>query len=291
MKKSVPVHALIGLLDDSDEFIFNEVSSKLIKLGVEIIPILEEEWESSMNEIFQERIENIIQTIQFNYVKKSLVEWTKSEQHDLLEGFFIISKHQYPNLDFQKILDKIEPIIQNAWLELNNNLTALEKVRILNHIIFDIYKFSRNTSSINSPENFYLNYLLDEKRGNPLSLSIIYAIVAQKLNLPIYGVDLPKNFILAYKDEDNIISANEDFTAEIIFYINPYNKGAVFGRKEIEHFLNQQKLEYSESYFSPCSNLQIIQILIQSLMESYEKLGYPDKVFDLSILLEITSTR
>lgn len=287
MEQNIPIQALIGLLDDPDDFIFQEVSSKLVKLGSDIIPQLEEAWESSLNELFQERIENIIHNIQFNYVKQNLAEWNNSEEHNLLEGVYLIAKHQYPNLEYQKILDKIEPIIQDAWLELNNNLTALEKVRILNHIIFDIYKFSRNTSNINSPENFYVNYLLDEKRGNPLSLSIIYAIVAQKLALPIYGVDLPKNFILAYKDDELAIATNEEFTNDVLFYINPYNKGAVFGKREIEHFIGQQKLEYSDSYFVPCTNHKIIQILIQSLMESYERLGYPDKVNDLAVLYEI----
>ncbi|HBF87563.1 MAG TPA: hypothetical protein DDX39_02885 [Bacteroidales bacterium] len=289
MKQHIPVQALIGLLDDPDDFIFNEVSSKLIKLGSDIIPLLEDAWESSLNELFQERIENIIQNIQFNFVKQSLDKWNKSEEHDLLEGVFLIAKHQYPNLDFQKMIDKLEPIIQNTWLELNNNLTALEKVRILNHIMFDIHKFSRNTSNNTSPENFYLNYLLEEKRGNPLSLSIIYAIVAQKLNLPIYGVDLPRNFILAYKDVQSAISTSDEFSNDVLFYINPYNKGAVFGKKEIEHFINQQKLEFDESFFVPCSNHRIIEILIQSLMSSYEKLAYPDKVSDLSILFEIIS--
>lgn len=287
MTKKNQVEALIGLLDDTDDFIFQEVSKKLIDLGEEIIPELERVWEFSSNEFFQDRIEKIIQQIQFNFVKQSFQNWVNSDELDLLEGVFLIAKHQYPNLEYSKILKKLEPIIHNSWLEFNDNLTALEKVKILNHIIFSIHKFTRNTSSVNSPENFYINYVLDEKRGNALSLAIVYAIVAQRLGIPIYGVNLPKNFILAYKSETPIVGVEGELRNDILFYINPFNKGYVFGQKEINQFVDQQKLEYDESYFEACSNKDIIKNLINSLITSYEKLGYQDKIDDLTSLLEI----
>jgi regulator of sirC expression with transglutaminase-like and TPR domain len=119
-------------------------------------------------------------------------------------------------------------------------------------------------------------------------MAIIYAYIAQRLDLPIYGVNLPKNFVLAYKDEISSFSTySETDPNNILFYLNPFNKGAVFGRREIDYFIKQQNLEHEDKYFIPCTNKEMIKELIQNLLIAYEKLGYPDKIYDLNILLEI----
>jgi len=282
------LQALISLLDDNDENVIDVVIKKLLELGNDVIPELENAWEHSANEVFQEKVENIIQNIQFQFVKDNLKELAGSDDFDLLKGAYWITKYQYPDINFDKISQKIELIKKDVWLELNQNLTALEKVKILNHIIYDVHGFSRNSSNFYAPQNSYINYVLDEKKGNAVSLSLLYAIVAQQLDLSIYGVNLPKNFVLAYKDEIKTFSTlHENDSDSVLFYINPFNKGAVFGRREIDLFIKQQNLEYSETYFTPCSNKELIIELVNSLIIAYEKLGYPDKVKDFNEILHI----
>ena len=61
--------ALITLLDDNDNEVFAHVSDKIISLGVEGIPLLESAWETSENQIIQNRLEDLINRIQFSNVK------------------------------------------------------------------------------------------------------------------------------------------------------------------------------------------------------------------------------
>jgi regulator of sirC expression with transglutaminase-like and TPR domain len=289
---SKEIQAILTLLEDPDREIFEAVSQSLMDKGIDIVPDLERAWEVTANSETQDRIENIIYKIQIHFVQKSLNSWVKDGGTDLLEGAYIIARYQYPELGFYEILNPIEKIKHDAWLEINENLTALEKVKILNHIIFDIHKFSGNTQNYYSPQNSFLNQVILSKKGNPISLGIIYASIAQKLGLPIYGVNLPKNFILAYKDEFyEILHANQAGSDSILFYINPFNHGAVLGRKEIDFFLKQQNLNPEESFYKPCSNIEIIQRLILNLIYSYDKLGYTDKIKDLQDLLKITKLK
>lgn len=285
------LQALIRLLDDNDEEVLKVVNQKLLDLGNEAIPFLEDAWENSLNENYQTKIENIIQNIQFSSLRIQLENWSNSEEQDLLLGAYLVSKHQYPDLEFNKLEKKIEAIKRDVWLELNDNLTALEKVKILNHIIYDIHGFTRNSSNFYSPQNSYINNLLDDKKGNAVSLSILYAHIAQKLDLPIYGVNLPKNFVLAYRDEIASFSSYKDSSPNnVLFYINPFNKGAVFGRREIDFFIKQQNLDYNEDYFMPCSNKEVIIELVNTLIQSYEKSGYEDKIKELNKILQIITT-
>jgi hypothetical protein len=106
--------------------------------------------------------------------------------------------------------------------------------------------------------------------------------------LPIYGVNLPKNFILAYKNEYRQHDS-EDEEDDILFYINPYNKGAVLGKREIDYFITQQQLKPQKTFYVPCSNRDIIIRLINNLILSYEKLGAPEKILVLKDLLTLMS--
>ncbi len=282
------LNALISLLDDPDENVYQEVSMRFLSLGEEVIPVLEDAWEHSFDTLIQNRIENIIHQIQYDLIKETLKDWSEPHQQNLLEGALLIAKYQYPDIDFIKIKKQIDQIKQDVWLELNDNLTALEKVKIINHILFDVHNFSGNTTNYHAPQNSYINNVLESKKGNPLLLSIIYTIIAQSLEIPIYGVNLPEHFILCYVDTEHmgVPSTEGEVGSNVLFYINPFSKGAVFSKREIDAFLKQLKLENLEMFYEPCSNLEIIKRLLRNLITSYEKLGYPDKSKELKALLD-----
>lgn len=275
------VHALISLLDDPDEVVYSQIKDKLLSMGADVIPVLESAWENSFDSVLQQRIEGIIHRIQFDNMKRSLREWSLPEQQDLLTGALLVARYQYPDLDEAHIRKHIEQIKQDIWLELNNNLTPLEKVRVINHILFDVHGFSANTTNYHAPQNSYINNVLETKKGNPVSLSIIYAVIAQDLRIPIYGVNLPEHFILAYVDNSPGFSLDSDNADRVLFYINPFSRGAPVNKKEIDAFLRQQRLEHKPEFFTPCSNLMIVRRLMNNLIMSYEKLGYPTKVDEL----------
>lgn len=281
--KSREIKALLQLLDDPDEEVFQHIAGNIVSQGEDIIPELEKAWETSLNTILQERIGNLIREIQSGDLQKKLKEWKNSDDPDILYGAFLIAKYQYPELRFEEIKTDLDKIVKDIWVEINDNLTALEKVNVINHVFYRIHEFSGNSTNFYAPQNGFVNHVINNKKGNPILLGIIYLYIAKCLELPIKGINLPKNFILAYMDDFFLIQ-NE---TEVLFYINPFNKGTVLGKREIDYFIKHQKLESKHEYYYPCSPVKIIQRLIISLIESYTKLGYPDKIRDLKKLLEI----
>jgi len=245
------LHALITLLDDPDVEIFSSVEGELLKEQVEIVPELEKAWETSKDVIFQKRVENIIHSLQFENLKDDISEWSRSGAGDLLYGVYLVAKYRYPALSFSYIIDKINEIKKEVWLELNEHLTSIENIRIVNHILFDKYKFTRNSNNFLAPENNYLNNVLNSRKGNPVSLSVIYSAVCQGLGMPVYGVNLPKNFILVYLDDEIFVDREgyKEPQSSALFYINPVNNGAIIGKREIEVFkdlTDQEVTRYGE---------------------------------------------
>lgn len=280
------VIALITLLDDPDEIIYSQVRDRFLTLGPPAIPHLETAWENSFDAIMQKRIEIIIHTIQFEILQKALKNWAIEEHDDLLKGILIIAKYQYPDLDENKIKKQLHQIKQDAWLELQDDLTALEKVKIINHIIFEVHQFSGNITNYHAPQNSFINSVLETKKGNPLMLSVIYMMICKELQLPIYGINLPQHFVLAYlNDKANLIDvSNKTLSNNILFYINPFSKGLLFNQKDIDQFLKQLHLDSESKYYLPCNNVEIVKRCLNNLIFSYEKLGYLEKVKELKNL-------
>ena len=282
--RNTELEALISLVDEPDEEIFRTIRDRIFAHGKEAVPALEDLWENTFDPLIQHRIEDLIHVIQFENLKKEMNEWSQFGHHDLLQGTLLVTKFQYPDLDEDAIIKKIGTFSQDVWLELNQNLTGLEKVKVINHILFDIHKLSGNLTNINSADNFYINNLLDTKKGSPLILGIIYISISQSLRIPIYGVDLPRHFVLAYTDE--ILLAQRDIPeGDVLFYVNPFNKGAVFTKNEIELFIKQLKLERKDSYFVPCDNKTIIRRMINELINIYDQSGNPGKRDEMTELL------
>lgn len=284
--KSSELQALISLLDEPDPEIFSRVRDRLFTYGISAVPLLEDAWDSTYEENdIHKRIEGIIHDIQFNDVFQNLKKWKNSPQPDLLTGFLQVAKYQYPELKEKGITDKVGLIIQDVWLELNNNLTPLEKTKVINHILFDVHGFSANKSDVYAPPNSYINLVLETKKGNALSLSIIYMIVSQSLKIPVYGVNLPQNFIMVYLDR--MRKPGETVTKRNVqFYINAFNNGAVFTQREVELFLRHISIEPDDKFFLPCDNITIIRRVLNNLMVANETKGKPEKVDELKRLQE-----
>ncbi len=287
-KDNDKIKALIQLLDDPDITVFEEVSRYLIDIGEEVIPHLEKEWEISFNDLVQERLENIIREIQFNSLQEEFLEWMHTPEPDLLRGAYLVARVQYPNLAFDPLKEKTEKIRKDIWIELHDKLTALEKVHIFNHILYDLYKIGPNKGDYFSPQNNFINVVLESGKGNPVSIAVIYEEIARQLDLPIRGVNLPGQFILAYVDPYVVqsgkpVSGPED----ILFYISMVQRGAVLGIREIEKYLKQlNDTPLEPQYYLPCSPFETIGRMVNNLIFSFKKHNKPEKALVYKKLLD-----
>tara|TARA_R110000868_G_scaffold186569_3_gene429007 strand:+ start:432 stop:1298 length:867 start_codon:yes stop_codon:yes gene_type:complete len=283
MKDASRISALINLLDDPDETIFSQVSQELLSFGDQVVRELEDAWENSFNEILQLRIESIIHQIQFQEVKNRLTNWKNGETHSLVEAAIILTHYQYSELDEVAIRQTVENLYKQCWLEMNPDYTALEKVGVLNKVFFELNGFSGNKEDYNAPRKSYINNVLQSKKGNPISICMLYLELAERLKLPIYGVNLPEHFVVAYLMLPlQYLETVDD--ESVLFYIDPFNKGSLFQRSDIEDYLEKLKIDKQEKFFMPCEKMTVVNRMINNLMYGYNKNGQLAKVEELKIL-------
>lgn len=275
------LNALISLLEDPDKEIFDSVKSRLVELGIEVLPELESAWESNYDSLIQERAENIIYEIHFRDIVKSLKKWIQKKDKNLLEAWFIISKYQYPDIDEQFYRTKIYNLVSQINLEVEQTYSELAKISAFNRVFFTQNGFRGNTRNFQSPDNSFINTVIDKHIGNPLTLSMLYIIIAEKINLPICGVNMPKHFIIGFEDVNEI---NGD---PIKFYINPFNKGAILNRQDLEVYLKREKLKEDSKYFTPCGNTTVIKRLLNNLFHSFTFQSKNEKAQEIITLIRL----
>ncbi|MBC7426043.1 MAG: hypothetical protein H7321_05860 [Bacteroidia bacterium] len=293
------LQALVQLLDDTDNEVLNMVEQKIVSLGLEVLPKLEFfSTDDDTNDLQRRKLEEIIKNMQHTGLAEGLKTWAGKKNPDLLEGLWLLNTIKYPDVKKIDLEEQIEALRLDAWLEFHYDLTSLEKVRIINYILYQLHGFIGEEKDYHKPELSFLSHVLEFKTGNPVSLAVLYMLIAQRLSIPIYGVNLPQHFVLAYVDDDDMnvssvgFKKNEPVPPEgrnILFYVNPFNKGAVFNKQNIEQFISELKIDVQETFFLPCSNVEIIKRILRNLSNAYSKNGNSKKADQMDILLGIIS--
>ena len=288
MTISTEIQALIALLDDSDPEVFDHVAARLLSYGPMVIDQLEDAYTSIPNPVMQERIEDIIHQIQFSSVLQDLRSWANQEHGDLLTGWLIITRHQYPELDEDAIRTNIARIHKDIWIGINTYLSPLEQMNVVNQSVFSQYGFTTLQQQDDEQRFAYITNMLDAFKGNHFAIGLLYLTLCQQLDLPVYGVCLRTHLILARtKDYVTDFSQIRENRQDILFYINPYNKGLAFGEREIQTYVKRMQLNEDEKYFIPASNKVILAEYARHLMSFINKPADQYKKDDLQTLVDI----
>ncbi|TVR80280.1 MAG: hypothetical protein EA412_05045 [Chitinophagaceae bacterium] len=282
----VKLETLIKLLDDPDEEVYFQISDEIRNLGTYVIPKLESIWETNPNPLIQERIENIISEIQLHELCIEFDEWLDDNGQNLLTGICLVNRFQYPEYDQNDFLRSIQKIEQSIWLELAPYLTSFEQINVFNKVFYEIYGFQG--IPVNENMNHIMpNRVLENKKGVALTIGIIYLLLAERLHIPLKGVNLPGRFILAYCNKENpsYFSVLNN-PGNILFYVNPHKSGAIFTIDEIKEFLNKYDLPAKNEFILPCSNIQIVYLLFEYMSKAYESMRNKQKFHQSEFLMK-----
>lgn len=286
--------AMISLLDDPDERISASVEERLMQEGDSVVKAMEDIWFSNEFPHLATEIESLLKKINQQEIVAQFRSWWNSQQPDLLMGWFILSKTKYPGLQLQELKNRINEIKLDCWYRLGNVHRKMDQIQIINHVLFEHHRFKGNTDDYHAPDNSFLNSVLDTKTGNPISLSVLYILICQSLGLPVMGVNLPQHFVVALcQQPENSVTCPLDGTSfdpslvDPIIYINPYNRGQLFTKDNIDSFLKVIGIQAQPEFYKPCSNLDILKRMLRNLHYSYSKSEFESEKRFIEQLMKI----
>src|SRR6516225_3807282 len=270
MQETKEIKALFNLIDDPDEEVFVTITDRIVSYGRGIIPNLENLWENTISEETQERIELLIHKLHYRDLTDDFLRWKSSSYQDLLTASLLVAKFQFPDLITTPVLQEVEKLRRNIWLELNSYLTPLEQVNVLTSILYNYYGLKGTEVAYQHPEEFLINKLIETKRGNAITNGILYLLLSELLDIPIKAINIPRQFVLAY------IKPYYDENPEklsplqrIEFFIDP-TSGQVFSHKDVESYFKRISVPPVASYFKPLSHNRIIQTALEEFSKCFE---------------------
>jgi regulator of sirC expression with transglutaminase-like and TPR domain len=287
MWKDKEVRALLQLLDDPDGEVYNTVAEKILDYGKAIIPNLEELWEITEDEGIQSRIELLIHRVQFQDLENAFHEWASEHQPGLLEGALLVARLQYPELNITGILNQTNTIRRNIWLELNNYLTPLEQVNVFNSIIYSYYKLQGHELGEREPSHFFINQMLETRQGNGYTIGILYLVLCEMLDIPVFAVDIPRQLVFAYIDTIHpFLNTSKEDVSQISFFIDPLN-GSVYTRSDVEAYLHKMGIHDKSQYFAPLDARRVIYKMMEELALCYRYKREEDKADEVQQLMRL----
>jgi hypothetical protein len=284
MEDIVNIDTLLALIDDHDEEVYFAVRDKLLESGPAILPVLEFALSSATSLLQHERLELIINQLKLLKLIDNIAKWVNAEDKILLDGWVLVSKIQSPTIAPDKIDLIIQKIVRDIWIELNNSLTSIEKVSVINHVFYELYHFELNSPDLYAPENCLINNLLVSRKGNLVSLSTLYCIIAQKLGLPIHAIGIGQYLILGYYDPQISKEVYGENADPYLFYISMEHKGAIIGSKELEYVLHENRESIENA--SPLNEGKLLKNLLLFLRQCYQLRGNEEKAIITDKLLD-----
>lgn len=222
----------MALLDDPDEGVYHHVRSKLLEQGEDILPLLKNRSSNDRGcAMTQSRLNELMNGVLEQQAHAGLKEWAKCDTPSILEGAFWLESVCGFGGDRTAGEAVFKQLRRDVWLELNEELTALEQVRILNHVLFSNWGFEGIPLSTQQAKHALPASVLCEKSGGPLGLGILYWALADSLSISLHPVSVSGLFFLAYVDPtwDHSTGA-----PPIWFYINPFKEGEMLSPEELQ---------------------------------------------------------
>jgi regulator of sirC expression with transglutaminase-like and TPR domain len=167
------------------------------------------------------------------------------EQISLAKAALFFAKTQYPDLNPDIYLNKLDAISSILQDKLPDNSYPLKIIQTINQYLFEELRFTGNSRDYYDPRNSYLNEVLDRKLGIPLSLSILYLEIAQRLNFPMVGIGMPGHFLIRPNFEEAGI------------FVDAFNQGEILFPEDCETRLQQvyqQPVKLDPAFLAPISH-------------------------------------
>ncbi len=267
-------HALVSLLDDDDREVLEHVIQKIESIGTVGLPVLHTYISENTNAAITEKCEELVRKIHFSEIYHALEVWKGQAEGDLLQALLLVAKVKYPGLDTNGITFQVDRIVQRIWLRIYQSQSNFEQIQVINYVLFRELDIEVKTvNEADETDAYLIHTILETKRSNSFGICLLYMIIAQALDLPLYHVQLPYNSVLLLSRRWFSQSTIDSISIpdDILFYVNPLHHGNTFPVSEIEDYLRKNKLNFNESFFRPITNREILKHIITAIIGSLEK--------------------
>ena len=272
------IESLMLLLGDPDPFVQEQVQLRFMELGNRAIPILDQIRVETKNKEEKKRAKDVLYKLTFTSLKEDFAELLLEgvgNRAQLERAVITLARFGNPTLRESEYVKKLDYFADMIRSSLRYNRSEREEMQTFMKFIFEDLNFRGDNKDYHNPANGFIDQVIERRKGLPICLSLVAMFIARRLQLPVFGVNMPIHFMLAFVGEKE-----EQL-------IDPYDQGAEVSYDQCYFFLKKNNVTPKPDHFKMASDLNILARCIRNLMHSYERNEEHERVRDLKSLLEL----
>ena len=258
-KIRMEIKKISNFLQNNEELTEHDLQ-KLIRLGPKVSQALSDEVAAleKRASILNLISEEVRERQAINELAQSLAHEDENSVN-LLRSALLIARIKNKNFDMDVYLNKAERLAQQIASHFPEKATDEQKLKILVQQLFIEMGYHGSTLDYNHPSNSFMNEVMDDREGLPITLSVLFIELGKRLDLPLSGLGLPGHFMAMYKE-------NPDKKGSEIL-IDPFG-GKIVSRKEASELTG---IRLSELDLVPSSKKDIITRMLRNLIHVSEQ--------------------
>lgn len=268
---SASVQALVTLLDDPDATVQTAVRKELSTYGPDELAALRQHIQT-LDPERQEALSEQLQPLHFEMVERAWHAVLRSSTPSLERGALLLSWYRYPDADLQDAQAQLDAMAA-SFREAHPNLTGRDAALHLADYMANELHFAGNHDDYEDPDNSFLTRVLKRRTGIPISLSVVYLLLGHRLNLPVYGVNLPHHFVVKYQDEHSEV------------FMDPFNGGQPLSRGDCVRFLLKASVQPHAQHFAAAPSKSILLRMARNLLVWADRTGNTEMHRELAALM------
>src|SRR5262249_30150755 len=258
--------ALLNLLADEDPAIYETVRARILSFGPKASQWLQA-YRLSNDPLLRRRSQEIVLYFERQAADNRFLGFClkHGQELDLEQGAWLLAQTQYPDINVEAYTALLDDIAAELRERISAGGSARKVLAAINQHLFGARGFSGNEENYYEPANSYLNRVLDRRTGNPVSLCLVYILLARRLRLPITGIGLPGHFVCRYQSISDEI------------YVDAFNRGKLLSKADCVQYLLKGNYSIQDQYLAPVSPRALLLRVCTNLHQIYEELEKPEQ--------------
>jgi regulator of sirC expression with transglutaminase-like and TPR domain len=185
-------------------------------------------------------------------------------QIDLARAALYLAQEEYPDLDAEEYLNALDTMAMDVTERLTVERYPLRIIKTINQYLYQDLGFCGNAANYYDPPNSYLNQVIERRTGIPITLSLVYLEIAQRIDFPMRGVNFPGHFLI------------RPTLAEMEVFVDPFNQGDILFVTDCQERLQQiygESVQFESQFLETVSPKQFLARLLGNLKIIYLNQG------------------
>ena len=251
------------LLDDDNPIVQKAIAKELTHSPKEGVAFLEQVIREP-DHLLAKHAHNLLSELGWVDGVAGFLRFIDSQRYELESGWFLLDRTVSPTFDVSSSTLFLDSLADRARELLLPPHTPKEMCSVLNRVLFHEFGFRGARKDFADPQNSFLHRVLERRRGLPITLSVVYILVARRIGFEIDPIGLPGRFMVGC------------FSETKPFYIDVWSGGKFLEIEQMADFLDDSSIEDSGSLLLPVTVAETLTRGCRNLVQQYGKQGDAD---------------